>query len=176
MSNGELLDRLVTGDEEAARTFESVYKTGLLRRLHSRGIPPQDRSDLIQEVFLAAFQQIRAKSFKELSSVSTWLTGILNHKIIDYWENRRRAGTELDMQAQAATEPSDRPGKPGPEEILAAWQMLDRLPEDHRLIILLHEAEGWSTQEIARRLGMRPGTVGRKLWEARRLLNPESRP
>lgn len=175
MSNGELLDRLVTGDEEAARIFESAYKAGLLRRLHSRGVPPQDRSDLIQEVFLAAFQQIKAKNFKELSSVSTWLTGILNHKIIDYWEGRRRAGAEFGPETHASPEPAVPPGKPGPEDVLAAWQMLDRLPEDHRLIILLHEAEGWSTQEIARRLGMRPGTVGRKLWEARRLLNPESR-
>lgn len=175
MSNGELLNRLATGDEEAARVFESAYKSGLLRYLHSRGVPSQDRSDLVQEVFLAAFQQIQAKGFKGLSSVGTWLTGILNHKILDYWETRRRAETDFISEESPVSGSAVSSGKPDPEELLVARQMLDKLPEDHRMILLLHEAEGWSTEEIAQRLGMRPGTVGRKLWEARRLLSRDAR-
>jgi len=175
MSNGELLDRLATGDEDAARMFESAYKTGLLRHLHSRGVPPQDRSDLLQEVFLAAFQQIRARSFKGLSSVNTWLTGILNHKIVDYWENQRRTQIETGSEGKVPAAEAEGGGKPDRDDLIAAWQMLDRLPEDHRRILLLHETEGWNTEEIAARLGMRPGTVGRKLCEARRLLSLQPR-
>ena len=49
-------------------------------------------------------------------------------------------------------------------------EILGRLPSQHRVILLLHETEGWTTDEIAEKLKMHPGTVGRKLWEAKRKL------
>jgi RNA polymerase sigma-70 factor (ECF subfamily) len=47
-------------------------------RVHGREVA----EDLVQETLLAGIQRVR--SFQERSSVRTWLTGILKHKILDH--------------------------------------------------------------------------------------------
>jgi RNA polymerase sigma-70 factor (ECF subfamily) len=47
-------------------------------------------------------------------------------------------------------------------ELLLA-QLLERLPEDHRDVLVLRHLEGLSHEEIARRMGRSPGAV-RMLW------------
>ena len=49
------------------------------------------------------------------------------------------------------------------QEVLAA------LPDDLRSILLLNETEGWTISEIAAMTKARPGTVGRKLAEAKEM-------
>ena len=46
-----------------------------------------DAKDLVQETFLAAFKN--KDGFKGISSEKTWLTAILNNKIIDYYRKRK---------------------------------------------------------------------------------------
>lgn len=57
-----------------------------------------------------------------------------------------------------------------PESRDLLLECLNKLPAMHRVILLLHETEGWTTDEIAALLKMKSGTVGRKLPEAKRLL------
>lgn len=66
---------------------------------------------------------------------------------------------------------------PGPEEREELEELFSLPPED-RVVIHLHYYEGWSTDEIARMLGRRPGTVRSRLSRARerlrKLLEKES--
>ena len=55
---------------------------------------------------------------------------------------------------------------PGPEEREELEELFSLPPED-RAVIHLHYYEGWSTDEIARMLGQRPGTVRSRLSRAR---------
>jgi DNA-directed RNA polymerase specialized sigma24 family protein len=48
-------------------------------------------------------------------------------------------------------------------------EVLAGLPDDLRSILLLNETEGWTIAEIAAMMKMRPGTVGRKLAEAKEM-------
>jgi DNA-directed RNA polymerase specialized sigma24 family protein len=48
-------------------------------------------------------------------------------------------------------------------------EVLAGLPNDLRSILLLNETEGWTIAEIAAMMKMRPGTVGRKLAEAKEM-------
>jgi DNA-directed RNA polymerase specialized sigma24 family protein len=48
-------------------------------------------------------------------------------------------------------------------------EVLAGLPNDLRSILLLNETEGWTIAEIATMMKMRPGTVGRKLAEAKEM-------
>ena len=57
-----------------------------------------------------------------------------------------------------------------PESRALLLECLEQLPAKHRVILLLHETEGWTTDEIAALLKMKSGTVGRKLPEAKRML------
>ena len=48
--------------------------------------------------------------------------------------------------------------------------VLGRMPGELRVILLLNATDGLTVDEISRKLKKRPGTVGRKLAEARKLL------
>jgi RNA polymerase sigma-70 factor (ECF subfamily) len=52
----------------------------------SRIKDPSIAEDLVQETFLAALHSI--KDFQHRSSIKTWLTSILKHKIIDHFRKK----------------------------------------------------------------------------------------
>ena len=49
---------------------------------------PSTAEDIVQETFLAALHSL--KNFKGRSSERTWLTGILKHKIVDYYRKKAK--------------------------------------------------------------------------------------
>ena len=53
-------------------------------------------SDLVQDTFVAA---LASGGFRGESSLRTWLTGILKHKITDAYRERSRAMLSLDASA-----------------------------------------------------------------------------
>lgn len=181
MTDRELLDRLATGDEGAAQVFDCAYRPRLMRFLATRGILPPEAEDLVQDVLFAVFRQIRDGRFRGDSGVWTWVISILNNKVSDYRAHRDRSAIEVPMPAGATELEHPRRSQTSllghdPEKRVVVTEILDRLPKLHRVILLLHEAEGWITDEIADRLKMNPSTVGRKLWEAKRMLRALGQP
>jgi RNA polymerase sigma-70 factor (ECF subfamily) len=52
-------------------------------------------ADLVQETFLSALKGL--DGFHGRSSIRTWMTGILKHKIIDYYRRNRSEVLESDL-------------------------------------------------------------------------------
>src|SRR5947208_823945 len=135
------------------------------------GVPPDDSSDLVQDVLLIAIREIQSGRFRRDSSIITWLDGILKNKIKDFWraQNRRRSiFTALEPIAVAQLS--------GRSAMRSRWDqdidiraVLERMPTELRIILLLNETEGLTVEEISQRLKKRPGTVGRKLAESKRI-------
>jgi RNA polymerase sigma-70 factor (ECF subfamily) len=65
----------------------------------------QDAEDLAQEAIVAAW--CRRASFSGGSSLRTWVTGILRHKITDYYRSLRRTPTRLTWRIGDDAEGSD---------------------------------------------------------------------
>ena len=176
-----LIAQIAAGDQRAADSFDARFRPQLLRFAQGRRIPIQDQKDLIQEVLLAAFQEIRKDNFQGKSSLGTWLVGILSHKIADYWEQNQRESDRIvsieKSRPTAVQSPIDRipDPTPHPDAALEVREILATLPKEHRVILLLNITEGWTTDEIAAALKMPPGTVGRVLWEAKQLLRGNQR-
>lgn len=126
--------------------------------------------DLVQETLLAALTA--SKGFTGGSSVRTWLTGILRHKIIDHF---RRAGREqsLDLFAEdSGTDDVDAMFRDGRYvQIPADWGDPERLLSDRRFMealercvqglpvaasqaFLMRELMGFETEEICKELGI----------------------
>jgi len=142
----------------------------------------EDAEDVVQEVFLAAFQGL--PGYRGESRLSTWLhriavTRALNH--LDRSEERMRrlsesleersvdGGTGVDGRASW---PSSAP--PSPLQALEARDLarrlaecLERLPAPWRAIIALRDVEAHSYEEIAGLAGVALGTVRSRLARAR---------
>ena len=167
-----LIDQIAAGVRDAS-ILEEQYKPRLLWFARVMGVPPDDSSDLVQDVLLVAIREIRTGRFRRDSAIITWLDGILKNKIKDFWraQNRRRS-MFISLEPITVAQISQRPTMRSPsrwDQDIDVRAVLERMPSELRIILLLNETEGLTVEEISRKLKKRPGTVGRKLAEAKRI-------
>jgi RNA polymerase sigma-70 factor (ECF subfamily) len=164
----ELARRCQKGD---AAAFEELYRqhSGRLYNLVFRMTgSAQEADDLLQDVFLHAHRKLA--SFRGDSSLGTWLYRLGMNHCLDYLRGRQaRMGRVTDsLDEDGAAEPV----APGPV-IPAAISRMDleraigRLPEGCRAAFLLHDVEGFEHHEVARILGISPGTSKSQVHKAR---------
>ena len=168
----DLAERIADRDERAADLFHKLHTEALLAAARNNGLAPEDCQDAVQEVLVTAIQQIRAGRFRGESSVSTWLQAILRRKILDYWRvHFRRDARLVPIESLASLSPIESSSicADDVDAALQVREVLAGLPNDLRSILLLNETEGWTIAEIAAMMKMRPGTIGRKLAEAKEM-------
>jgi len=113
---------------------------------------PQEAEDAVQDAFLRYLE----KAPKALENAGAWLMRVL----VNVCKSRLRL-----VWRRVGPLPETLPA-PGPEEREELEELYSLPPED-RAVIHLHYYEGYSTDEIARMLGQRPGTVRSRLSRAR---------
>lgn len=159
-------------DEAAEDIFARRFRDKLVALARRLGVPADDCEDVANETILAAISQFRRGLFRGDSSVGTWLNTILRGKAADFWRARSKEGLAVTLdecgealsgQAESAVVQvhSD------PIARLMVREVLDRMPAKHRRVLLLNQRDGYTTEEIARLLDWRAGTVGRVLAEAK---------
>jgi RNA polymerase sigma-70 factor (ECF subfamily) len=160
MDDEELLQRVAERrDEEAFRLLYARHSApvyGLLCRLAGRN---GDASDLLQETWLRAVRHLSL--FRGQSAFRTWLTGIA---LNCYREWRRRHARDAAL-IEAETRPLL---SRAADDVAAVAQVLAALAPEHREVIVLHDVEGFTHEEIAAALEIEPGTSKSRLSRARR--------
>lgn len=126
------------------------------RRLTSRAAGAED---LVQDCLLLAW-----KNFHQLESgtnARAWLFRILFNAFYAQGRKLRRVPDLLPLTADP------RAVSPAFDEALEVAHALDRLPLDHRTVLLLGVVEGFTCREIADILSVPIGTVMSRLSRAR---------
>jgi RNA polymerase sigma-70 factor (ECF subfamily) len=145
-SDETLVDQVQNGEWGAFEVLYQRYLPRVYNRLRAL-IPPDDMEDLTQEVFLAAVRSL--SSFERDSAFSTWLHAIINHKVSDYYRRtEKRKDKERLFYDQEVRLTSSSPW-PRAEDRALVRQILLRLPEQYREVLLLRFAEGLPFKEIA---------------------------
>jgi RNA polymerase sigma-70 factor, ECF subfamily len=141
----------------------------------------QDRAaaeDIAQEAVLAVVQRI--DRFDRRKPFGPWLHKIVANRAIDWVRARSRraeVATEADDAALVAAARSDGglvaadPSGPGrlPDDVVAALATLDA---EDRVVVVLRHLLDYDSREIARMLGVPPGTVRTRLRRALERLRP----
>jgi RNA polymerase sigma-70 factor (ECF subfamily) len=161
-------------DELVKRYQERIYAT-----IYHMTSNHEDANDLAQESFIKAFQAL--KSFKGGSSFYTWLYRIAVNKTINFLKQRKNRHhlslNDLDFNAEHDPDLmmliSDR--TPLREVGLTELQKklneaLLKLSEPHRMVVVLHDVQGLSHEEIAEIMDCNIGTVRSRLFYARQQL------
>jgi RNA polymerase sigma-70 factor (ECF subfamily) len=179
--------RIETGDaalaaETPQQAFERLMRPHL-RRLHRLACrltgSASDAEDLLQDVLIRLFE--RANELSSIADLRPWTSRVLYNRYID--SRRRARKRRFEIAAANANESvnfvmeSAAASTPGPEEeALRSFEVrrldsaLSRLSDDHRIVVLLHDAEGCTLEEIASMTGNPLGTVKSRLHRARERL------
>lgn len=134
---------------------------------------PADAEDAAQETFLRAIEGLAG--YRPERPFAPWL----------YQIARNTARSRLASAARRRTDPLPGGGPDvGPEEPAAGPDVqleraeirrlvdaaLAELPEQRRIAFRLHDVEGYRTEEVARLMGLSPGTIRSHVHHARRAL------
>jgi RNA polymerase sigma-70 factor (ECF subfamily) len=122
-----------------------------------------DPGELVQEAWLRALGAL--PGFRWGSSLRTWLCGI----VLNRWRELQR-GAERDRRLAVIEGHRPAPPSASREESIALERALARLAPGHREVLLLHDLEGYTHEEIARHFGIVEGTSKSQLHRARRAL------
>lgn len=148
------------GDE---RAFRSLYHrhTPALYAFACRlmGGESSEVEDIIQDAWLRAVRGLG--DFGWRSSLRTWLSSIVLNCCRERWREKPEAS---DPSADAPAASGDLHLSMDLEKAVSA------LPPGYRAVLILHDVEGYTHDEIGEKLGIQPGTSKSQLFHARRAL------
>jgi RNA polymerase sigma-70 factor (ECF subfamily) len=140
------------------------------RTLHRMGIRAPHVDDVYQEVFLVVHR--RLPSFAGQSALTTWLYEICFRVAAGY---RRKAHFRREELVSDWSEVELSSTVPSPERQLATARqakqlerLLDDMPLEYRVVFVMFEIEGLTSEQIAESLGAPIGTVYSRLYRARK--------
>jgi DNA-directed RNA polymerase specialized sigma24 family protein len=181
------LDRLQAGDHAAAQPLWEVYFQRLvaLARARLQGAPRQaaDEEDVALSAFASFCRGAAQGRFPQLADrADLWrlLVTITGHKALDRLRHEHRlkrrprpGAEEVRLEEVVGPEPTPDFAAQVAEE---CRRLLGLLGDAELEAVALWKMEGYSTAEIAARLGYTPRTVERKLHLIRQVWEKEGQP
>jgi len=153
MTDAELVRRVAAGEQEAFGELVERHHAQVIGLCASMLRDPAAAEDAAQDVFVKAFQSL--DKFLGGASFGTWVYRIAYNHCLDAMRRRARSKTEsLEAMTESAGTVKGALGGGRREDRAAedadlARRVLDQLPEQHRLALVLREVEGLSCEELA---------------------------
>lgn len=123
--------------------------------------------DLVQETILKAWASI--DKFQRGSNLQAWLFTILRNT---YYSSLRKSRREVaDPDGAHAATLSVKPAHDGRMAFTDFLRAFDALSDEHREVLILVGASGFSTEEAAEMMGVAAGTVKSRASRARKRLS-----
>jgi len=132
----------------------------------------EDALDASQDAIIRIYKGLTNVVIQEDGSLKAWICTVTANTCLDIVRKRRIVADELtdDIISVSPTLPSAEESAIANErarEILAA---IAKLPDDHRMVLILRDMQGLSYDELAGALGLTLGTVKSRLSRARAAL------
>ena len=160
----------VSGDAEAFGRLVERHAGWLLARISSRLGSRETAEDLLQEVFLAAWE--RLATLRDPGRFPAWLRSIADNQV-RMWQRSRLTQLDLLARLEIETGPAEAQA-PREEEVRGLLrEAIGRLGEAQREVVVHHYLKGYSYRQTALLLNLRPETVRSRLQKARSRLRKE---
>lgn len=180
-----LVERLQAGDAEALEMLMERYSARIYRLAHSITRNAGDAEEVVQDVFLSAFRNMRG--FQGRAAVGTWLYRVTTNAALNKRRGKRlEVETSLDEWLPTYKPDGHREGARA--FLLADWSQtpegaflsgeirdeleraLDALPARYRAVLVLRDVEGLSSEETAAILAESVSAIKSCLHRARMAL------
>ncbi|HHY36304.1 MAG TPA: sigma-70 family RNA polymerase sigma factor [Firmicutes bacterium] len=179
LSDAELVRRCRQGQQAAFAELVERYEKKVYNLAYRMLGDGEEARDLAQEAFLKAYYAL--PDFRGESTFSTWLYRITTNLCLDVLRRRKNnIAFSLDepLQTEKGALARQLPAEgEGPEGIVERQELrqliqrlIDTLPPEQRLVLVMREFQDLTYEEIAAALQCSLGTVKSRLSRARRAL------
>lgn len=171
MTETQLIRQACDGDARAVRALYERYAPRVYAVVRRIAGDDESAQDYAQEAWIRAIRAL--PTFRGDARFSTWL---------------HRIAVNAALQALRRSENRERREAPMPDAVPAPSlrrdallqqrleRALDRLPAGMRTILILHDVEGYTHEEIGESLGIASGTSKSQLFKARARMRDLLRP
>lgn len=161
MTEKELIQRASEGYEPAMQALYRRYSPRVYAVVRRIAGDDALADDWAQEAWIRAFRAL--PKFRGDAAFSTWLHRVAVNSAL---QGRRRRGREESRESEL---PESVPGGSADPTVLRITleRALERLPEGMRQVMVLHDVEGFTHEEIGDMLGINPGTSKSQLFKGR---------
>jgi RNA polymerase sigma-70 factor (ECF subfamily) len=156
-----LVDACRQGDRRAMEALYHRFKRRVFSMV-ARIAGPQDAEEVSQEVFMRIYRGLM--KFRGDSALDTWVYRLTVNAAVSH-VSRRPARAEGEDALQHV--PTNEGPARDPRLAARLETALTDLPAGYRAVLVLHDVEGLSHEEIAEILGCRVGTSKSQLHKAR---------
>ena len=159
-----IIERVLNGELEAFAELVEMYQEPLMRMTYQFLHDREGSRDLVQDVFVAAYQNLRSYDAAR-SRFSTWIYTIARRRCLNALRKKRAVVME-DLPEEAHEETPVALARK--REVFRALEgALESLPARMKRVFVFSEMEGLSQSEIARIEGISVGTVKSRLSRGR---------
>ena len=166
LSEAELLNLVRSGDASGMRAFYERY-VGFLTAVCSRYVP--DRAavkDILQEVFVKAFDRIGSFEYRGEGSVKAWMHRIVVNDSLKFLRANGKMKYVDDLPDVEDEQMDSLPDVPA----AVVAEMIKSLPDGYRTVFNLFVFEKKSHRKIAELLGIKEYSSASQFFRARAML------
>src|SRR5579864_1275284 len=172
-SDEHVVSRVLAGDSALYELLMRRYNQRLYRVARAILRNDAEAEDVMQDAYVRAYQHLA--DFEGRAKFSTWLTRIaVNEALARSRGHSRFQSLDNSEESKGGVMGSLASAGRNPEESAydrelggVLEQAILKLPEDHRLVFMLRDVEGMSTDETAECLNLSPENVKVRLHRAR---------
>ena len=155
----ELMVRYQQGDAAAVETLVTNLSPALLRFCWGAGMSRSDAEDVLQDCWLRIH---RARhTYLPSEPLLPWIFAVARHTRLDAYRRRRRLGTREVLVAEG---PEPASVAPSPENDV--MDLVNRLPDGQREVIVMLKVVGMSLEEVAGATSSTAGAIKQKAHRA----------
>ena len=122
-----------------------------------------DAEDLVQDLLLKVFP--RLEEMQQIEKLLPWLSRILYRQFVDQYRRQKRSPIQS-VENESELYETHASNQQQPDSVVNGeltqgllQQALDKLNDDQQLLIMLHDVEGYSLQEISEMTDVPIGTL-----------------
>jgi RNA polymerase sigma-70 factor (ECF subfamily) len=164
VTDHSLIARILAGDSSAERELYDAHVDRVFRLVHRMAGDADQAQDYTQEAFIRAFA--RLADFRGESGFGTWLGAIAISVTLNGLRKVKRIRSR-EMPIDDAPPIGHMRREAEPDLKVRLHQAIDALPPGYKAVFVMHDVEGYTHEEIARTLGVQPGTSKAQLFRAR---------
>lgn len=158
----ELVRRYLDGDQGAFTDLVRRHETKVYNLAFRMLGNADDAREASQEAFITCVRKL--KGFRGESAFGTWLYRVASNASYDVLRRRKR--TPVPLEELPETESSSDVAQTS-ADVVDVQRALLKVPEDFRVVLILHDVEGLPYEEIAVAVGVPVGTVKSRLHRGR---------
>ncbi|MBB6218694.1 RNA polymerase sigma-70 factor (ECF subfamily) [Anaerosolibacter carboniphilus] len=174
MTDEEIVKRIIQGDHEMFPQLIDRYKDKIFALVYRYTNDYGEAQDIAQEVFIKIYKQMH--TFRFQSKVSTWLYRVATNSCIDWSRKRKTKQDTTYLINEELVMDQER----GPEQLMilneqreAVRDVINRLPENYKLLIIMYHFQNMRYKEISEVLDMPMKTIETGLYRARAMIKKQ---